>query len=144
MSAKDVAAMFEVSEIDEIESRLQFAISAMNAAADVHKQTEVALKEATLSVSELGRALVEAKEARDRALPQCKIVRRGRWRDGEPLEACIVGVTNGGMLRVRVNGADGIELYAWDQLMGEYHARSRQFPGYLRDAPPEFMPESAK
>jgi hypothetical protein len=46
------------------------------------------------------------------------------------------------MLRVRVNGSDGIELYVWDKLMGEYHARSS--PGYLRDVPPEFMPESAK
>ena len=133
-----------MSEIDEIESCLQSAIGAMNAAADAHKQSEIVLKNAALSVSELRKSLVEAKDARDRKLPQCKIVRRGRWRDGEPLDACISGVTNGGMLRVRVNGADGIELYAWDQLMGEYHARSRQFPGYLRDVPPEFMPESAK
>ena len=133
-----------MSEIEEIESCLQSAIGAMNAAADAHKQAEIVLKNAALSVSELRKALVEAKEARDRMLPQCKIVRRGRWRDGEPLDACITGVTNGGMLRVRVNGADGIELYAWDKLMGEYRARSRRFPGYLRDVPSEFMPESAR
>lgn len=133
-----------MSEIEEIESRLQFAVAKMNDAADAHKQTESALREATLAVSGLRKALDEAKKAADRKLPQCKIVRRGRWSDSAPIDACITGVTNGGKLRVRTIGADGVELYAWDKFMGKYHAQSRQFPGYLRDVPPEFMPESAR
>lgn len=129
-----------MSEIDEIESRLQFAISAMNAAAEVHKQAELSLREATLSVYRLREALDEARRADDRKLPQCKIVRYGRWRNCT-IDGCIVGATKSGMLKVRVIGGDENELFRWNDRTARFALRSKLFShgkDYLRDVPAEY------
>lgn len=126
-----------MSEIEEIESRLQFAIAKMNAAADAHKQTEIALREATLSVSGLRKALDEARRAEDRKLPQCKIVRYSVRQD-YAVDACIVGLTKGGMLRVRQIGADGVELFKWSGSRHESRAGAWWKKDYLAKVPAEF------
>lgn len=132
------------AQIKEIERKIEAARAEQSRADAEHKKATAALREADSAVTILLAQLRTLREAEDRKLPQCKIMEVQTWRKGRLLDACICGVTKKGMLRVRQIGSEHVDLFAWDKLQQEYRARSRDFYGYLRDVPPEFMPEYAR
>lgn len=127
-----------MSEIEEIESRLQFAIATLREAQEVKRDADEKVREAGLALSAARARLVKAKEAIDRKLPQCKMVQVQSWRPDRMVEACIVGVTKGGKLRVRPILGDHVALFSWRVTAGRYEASSRDFRGYLIDVPAEY------
>lgn len=134
------------AEIKEIERKIAEARLVQALAADVHKKAEEDLRAADADVGKLIGELRKAQEAADRKLPQCKIVRTSRWSNSSAVDACIVGTTKTGMLRVRQIGFDDVELFKLACDTGRYESRGGLSwnKDYLLDVPPEFMPESAK
>lgn len=132
------------AQIKEIERKIEAARAEQSRADAEHKKATATLRDADSALAILLTQLRTLREAEDRKLPQCKIVRTSRWHNSSAVDACIVGTTKTGMLRVRQIGCDDVELFAWDSHARHYGARSRVGRGHLRDVPPEFMPESAR
>lgn len=131
----------EIKRLKDEVNRLTYELRDAQAARD---DAAMKAKEADLALSMARAKLVAAKEEADRKLPQCKIVQTQSWRPDRTVDACIVGVTSGGKLRVRQILSDHVTLFSWREKTGRYECGSGDFRGHLICVPSEFMPESAR
>lgn len=123
--------------IKALKQNIELLQIALREAQEVKRDADEKVREAGLALSAARARLVKAKEAIDRKLPQCKMVQVQSWRPDRMVEACIVGVTKGGKLRVRPILGDHVALFSWRVTAGRYEASSRDFRGYLIDVPAE-------
>ena len=127
-----------MSEIRAIKQKIERLQIALREAQQLQKKKKKKVRAADLALTSARAKIVRTKEAMDRKLPQCKMVQVQSWRPDRMVEACIVGVTKGGKLRVRPILGDHVALFSWRVTAGRYEASSRDFRGYLIDVPAEY------
>lgn len=127
-----------MSEIRAIKQKIERLQIALREAQELKRQADEKVRAADLALTSARAKIVRTKEAMDRKLPQCKMVQVQSWRPDRMVEACIVGVTKGGKLRVRPILGEHIVLFSWRAIPGQYEASSRDFRGYLIDVPAEY------
>lgn len=127
-----------MSEIRAIKQKIERLQIALREAQELKRKADEKVRAADLALTSARAKIVRTKEAMDRKLPQCKMVQVQSWRPDRMVEACIVGVTKGGKLRVRPILGDHVALFSWRVTAGRYEASSRDFRGYLIDVPAEY------
>lgn len=122
---------------DEESVRIKQIEAHLKAARQDLEDAKEAAKEASTVVHTLESALKAAKVERDNKLPRCEIAANLGLHEST-VRACIVGKTPSGLLRVRVLGADKVELF---KRQGNEYVSREEYHGWrdrLKNLPPEY------
>lgn len=122
---------------DEESVRIKQIEAELKAAKQDLEDAEEAVEDARAVVHTIEGSLRAAKVERDKKLPQCEMAANLGLREST-VRACIVGKTPSGLLRVRVLGADKVELF---KRQGNEYVSRGEYLGWrdrLKNLPPEY------